>query len=290
MGDPRAHPNEDRAMVVRDLLSKAKSKGKSTGAGGGLVSYLAVFDGHGGSGCSEVLKRKLHEVLAKHVLRSGNTHSKMRAAFLKAFAEADGRLCGSMHDGACATVVALKDRKLYCGNCGVSARLCPPPRRPQCRLALQGIPWRWWCRTTQRGESKRRRVSKRRAQPQAPRAHRPGTPILLNDRHAVYLSPREKARLAECGAEVSQAPGMEDALVARTENGEMYKVGSHCCWPPSALAEPTPKAIYPSRSFGDADFKARTAPVRALIAVPTGRGIDYEGCAATIEHPPQPPL
>lgn len=50
--------------------------------------------------------------------------------------------------------------------------------------------------------------------------------------------------------------GMEDALIARNKRGgNIYK------------------AIYPSRSFGDSDFKTRTKPIPALIATPTGRGV-----------------
>ena len=92
-----------------------------------------------------------------------------------------------------------------------------------------------------------------------------GSPIRLADRHTVYHSVKEKKRLKAAGAEVSQKKGMEDALIARNKDGTIYK------------------AIMPSRSFGDADFKQRVAPIRALVATPSGRGVGYEGGAAELE-------
>ena len=53
-----------------------------------------------------------------------------------------------------------------------------------------------------------------------------GKPIHLNDRHAVYLSKHEKKRLHKAGAEISEDPGIEEALVAR-RNGFVYKVRAY---------------------------------------------------------------
>lgn len=37
------------------------------------------------------------------------------------------------------------------------------------------------------------------------------------------------------------------------------------------------KALYPTRGFGDADFKELVAPKPVVVATPTGVGLGYEG-------------
>lgn len=47
--------NEDRISIVLDL-----KKPGTTGTQTSKVSFFAVFDGHGGSGCAEFLRDNLH--------------------------------------------------------------------------------------------------------------------------------------------------------------------------------------------------------------------------------------
>jgi len=80
----------------------------------------------------------------------------------------------------------------------------------------------------------------------------------LNDRHGVETSPQEAARVRKANAVIDE----KGALVARGD-GEL---------------KPT-KVLYPSRGFGDADFKEQVEPNKIIIATPTGVGVGYEGPA-----------
>eukprot|EP00035_Acanthoeca_spectabilis_P009811 m.173215 g.173215 ORF g.173215 m.173215 type:complete len:237 (+) comp14843_c0_seq32:2685-3395(+) len=150
-----------------------------------------------------------------------------RKVFMNTFLQTEQRYFRSSHAGSCCISILLKERSLYCANVGDSAALL--------------IPY-----TTSPFQTR-------------------GKTTWLSDRHAVYLSKHEKKRLKRVGAEISQLPGLEDALVSRTrEDREIYK------------------AIYPTRCFGDADFKDLTRPVEALIVEPTGHGVGHEGPAVRL--------
>jgi hypothetical protein len=45
------------------------------------------------------------------------------------------------------------------------------------------------------------------------------------------------------------------------------------------------KALYPTRGFGDADFKDLVKPKPVVIADPTGVGVGYEGPAFELDGP-----
>lgn len=227
VGDPAVHANEDRLKVVPDLFANHAPRGvKYSGTQSRQVSYFGIYDGHGGSDVAEMLKHKLHKVLARN-LYPANEHSSVGKVFMNTFLQTEQRYFRSSHAGSCCISILLKERSLYCANVGDSAALL--------------IPY-----TTSPFQTR-------------------GKTTWLSDRHAVYLSKHEKKRLKRVGAEISQLPGLEDALVSRTrEDREIYK------------------AIYPTRCFGDADFKDLTRPVEALIAEPTGHGVGHEGPAVRL--------
>lgn len=87
----------------------------------------------------------------------------------------------------------------------------------------------------------------------------------LNDRHGVEFSKHEIQRLKECKAEVSTDYETEGAVIARDKRGYFIK------------------ALYPTRGFGDADFKDLVAPKPVVVATPTGRGVGYEGEAVELK-------
>lgn len=86
--------------------------------------------------------------------------------------------------------------------------------------------------------------------------------VKLNDRHGVEFSKQEIERLRACEAEVATDYEMEGAVIGRDSRGRFIK------------------ALYPTRGFGDADFKAMVAPKPVVVSTPTGRGMNaYEGPA-----------
>lgn len=87
----------------------------------------------------------------------------------------------------------------------------------------------------------------------------------LNDRHGVEFSKHEIKRLKDCKAEVSTDYETEGAVIARDKRGYFIK------------------ALYPTRGFGDADFKDLVAPKPVVVATPTGRGLGYEGDAVELK-------
>ena len=80
IGDAASHPNEDRATAVLDLLGKFAPKGKEyKGDDDKMVSFFGVYDGHGGSSCSEWLCKNLHVEVAKRTRASTSfwTHASL---------------------------------------------------------------------------------------------------------------------------------------------------------------------------------------------------------------------
>lgn len=226
VGNPSVHANEDRLSVALDLLEPHVGAGTQRSEEGvPVVSYFGVYDGHGGSDCAEILKLKLHTICAREIF-SNRKESAMKENMVNAYEAAEVELCSDKEAGACSVSTVLRGRKLYTAACGDSMAMLVKYDDVKCKID--------------------------------------GKPIHLNDRHAVYLSKHEKKRLHKAGAEISEDPGIEEALVAR-RNGFVYK------------------AIYPTRSFGDMDFKNRTHPVKGLIATPTGRGVGHEGNAVELK-------
>mmetsp|Transcript_30919 Transcript_30919/g.80906 ORF Transcript_30919/g.80906 Transcript_30919/m.80906 type:complete len:398 (+) Transcript_30919:121-1314(+) len=217
VGDPAVHANEDRATAVLDLLGKFTPAGKSyKGSPNQLVSFFGVYDGHGGSSCSEYLRKNLHVNIAKN-LYEHNTHEDMKDVLIKTFEDTEAKECAKFAPGSCCTTVLIKGRKVYCANAGDSMAVIY--------------------------EGDDRKMTK------------------LNDRHGVEFSKHEIKRLNDCKAEVSKDYETEGAVIARDKRGYFIK------------------ALYPTRGFGDADFKELVAPKPVVVASPTGVGVGYEGAA-----------
>jgi protein phosphatase PTC2/3 len=65
--------NEDRISIVLELKSHSKSQDKR-------VTYFAIFDGHGGSGCAEFLRDNLHNYIANSSHFPNNLPQALREA------------------------------------------------------------------------------------------------------------------------------------------------------------------------------------------------------------------
>jgi len=227
VGDDRVHVNEDRFKVVTDLFARHAPPGvKYSGTPSRQVAFLGVYDGHGGTDVAELLRHKLHKLVARN-LYPVNHHTSVSNALAQSFLQTEERYFRTSLAGSCCTAVLLKERSLYCANAGDSGAVLLPYS----------------------------------AKPFKPR----GKPIWLCERHTVYLSKNEKKRLKRAGAEIAAIPGLEDAIVCRSRRDREIH-----------------KAIYPTRCFGDADFKDLTRPISALIVEPTGRGVGHEGDAVTL--------
>ena len=126
----------------------------------------------------------------------------------------------------------------------------------------------------------------------------------LNDRHGVEFSPQEIKRLRAAKAEIAEDYEMEGAVISRDSRGRFVKVcgwlrrsgWSRHLWVPRAshaawlcrldrFGCAVPQALYPTRGFGDADFKDLVAPKPVVISTPTGAGIGYEGAAYECKGP-----
>lgn len=223
VGDPDVHANEDRATAVLDLLGKFPPPGATyKGDDNRMVSFFGVYDGHGGSSCSEWLRKNLHVECAKRIFVN-NTHDAMADNLIRSFEETEEQYCTKFAPGSCCTTVFIKGKKVYCADAGDSMAVIYGPDKKK--------------------------------------MHK------LNDRHGVEFSKRELTRLHAAKAEVSTDYETEGAVISRDSRGRFIK------------------ALYPTRGFGDADFKDLVKPKPVVIATPTGVGVGYEGPAFELTGP-----
>ena len=88
-----------------------------------VVSYFGVYDGHGGSDCAEILKRKLHTICAREIFANRESgESGMKENMVNAYEAAEVELCSDKEAGACSVSTILRGRKLYTAACGDSRR------------------------------------------------------------------------------------------------------------------------------------------------------------------------
>lgn len=225
VGDPSVHPNEDRATCVLDLLGKfAPPNTKYEGTSGRQVSFFGVYDGHGGSSCSEHLRKHLHGNIAKQLYKQ-NYHEKIKPTLINVFEETEEKECYKFAPGSCCTTVLIKGRKIYNATAGDSMAVLFQEERGSMKMTK------------------------------------------LNDRHGCEFSKREITRLKKAQAEISKDYETEGAVIARDSRGYFIK------------------ALYPTRGFGDADFKELVDPKPVVIATPTGVGVGYEGEAVEMQGP-----
>eukprot|EP00040_Diaphanoeca_grandis_P028367 m.164202 g.164202 ORF g.164202 m.164202 type:complete len:393 (+) comp31325_c1_seq4:284-1462(+) len=223
VGDPDVHPNEDRATAVLDLLGKyAPPATQYQGTTNKQVFFCGVYDGHGGSICSEFLRKNLHINVAKE-LYTQNYHENMKDVLVKVFEETEDTQCTKHAPGSCCVTVMIKGRKVYCADAGDSMAVIYQEVNGKMQMTK------------------------------------------LNDRHGVEFSKHEIVRLKAAKAEISEDYETEGAVIARDSRGYFIK------------------ALYPTRGFGDADFKELVAPKPVVVATPTGRGVGYEGPAVELK-------
>jgi serine/threonine protein phosphatase PrpC len=85
--------------------------------GSPIVQYLAVFDGHGGSGCSMFLQEQFHLILSSRV---SFKEQRYQEALEEAFIEAERLFFeqGDDNSGSCAAVCLVTEHKLFVANLG----------------------------------------------------------------------------------------------------------------------------------------------------------------------------
>jgi len=120
IGDADSHPNEDRATAVLDLLGKFAPPGKEyKGDDNQMVSFFGVYDGHGGSSCSEWLRKNLHIEIAKRLFVA-NTEAELPAQLIQCFDETERDHCSKFAPGSCCCTCLVKGRKIFCADAGDS--------------------------------------------------------------------------------------------------------------------------------------------------------------------------
>jgi protein phosphatase 2C family protein 2/3 len=112
--------NEDKIIVVNQIKKPASSKLKTWPK----ISYFAIFDGHGGEGCSTFLKETYLKYLTENANFPFDIKTSMIEAFQKAEEEFIKQKCKSAEEfdnsGSCALVCILFDNKVYISNIGDS--------------------------------------------------------------------------------------------------------------------------------------------------------------------------
>ena len=112
--------NEDKIIVVNQIKKPASTKLKTWPK----ISYFAIFDGHGGEGCSTFLKDNYLKYLTENANFPFDIKTSMIEAFQKAEEEFIKQKCKSAEEfdnsGSCALVCILLDNKVYISNIGDS--------------------------------------------------------------------------------------------------------------------------------------------------------------------------
>ena len=112
--------NEDKIIVVNQIKKPASTKLKTWPK----ISYFAIFDGHGGEGCSTFLKDNYLKYLTENANFPFDIKTSMIEAFQKAEEEFIKQKCKSAEEfdnsGSCALVCILFDNKVYISNIGDS--------------------------------------------------------------------------------------------------------------------------------------------------------------------------
>mmetsp|Transcript_431 Transcript_431/g.542 ORF Transcript_431/g.542 Transcript_431/m.542 type:complete len:288 (+) Transcript_431:168-1031(+) len=101
---------EDRTSVSLASIKKGEN-----------TSLYAVYDGHGGDGCSEFCKKNLFKYLKKSEGYGADLPSALRDSFLQVEEKYKKRAeKENISDGSTATVVAIRDKRLVVANVGDS--------------------------------------------------------------------------------------------------------------------------------------------------------------------------
>lgn len=112
--------NEDRVSIILNMQKPEDKKCKRWP----VCSFFGVFDGHGGSACSDFLRDHLHKFIIEDPAFPENIPQAIHQGFLRADEEflrtASSRMSEIEVSGSCACILMIVDEKGYIGNSGDS--------------------------------------------------------------------------------------------------------------------------------------------------------------------------
>ena len=110
--------NEDKVSIILTI----KKPKNFIGENWPKISYLAIFDGHGGNSCSNFLRDNLHN----YIIKNENFPLNIEKSLISSFENAENDFINNIgikendKSGSCALVTLLIDNILYVANCGDS--------------------------------------------------------------------------------------------------------------------------------------------------------------------------
>ena len=110
--------NEDKVSIILTIKKPKNFIGETWPK----ISYMAIFDGHGGNLCSNFLRDNLHNYIIKEENLINDTENALINSFEKAENDFINNIALKENDksGSCALVCLIIDNKLYIANCGDS--------------------------------------------------------------------------------------------------------------------------------------------------------------------------
>ena len=110
--------NEDKVSIILTVKKPKNFKEEYWPK----ISYMALFDGHGGNSCSNFLRDNLHNYIIKNENLLKNTEKSIIESFEKAENDFINNIAIKENDksGSCALVSLIIDNDLYIANCGDS--------------------------------------------------------------------------------------------------------------------------------------------------------------------------
>ena len=110
--------NEDKVSIILTVNCPKNFKGKYWPK----ISFIAIYDGHGGNSCSDYLRDNLHN----YIIKNENFPFDIEKSILTGFENCEKNFIENIalkeHEksGSCALVCLIIDDILYCANCGDS--------------------------------------------------------------------------------------------------------------------------------------------------------------------------
>ena len=110
--------NEDKVSIILTVKKPKNFKEEYWPK----ISYMALFDGHGGNSCSNFLRDNLHNYIIKNENILKDTEKSIIESFEKAENDFINNIAIKENDksGSCALVSLIIDNNLYIANCGDS--------------------------------------------------------------------------------------------------------------------------------------------------------------------------
>ena len=110
--------NEDKVSIILTVNCPKNFKGKYWPK----ISFIAIYDGHGGNLCSDYLRDNLHN----YIIKNDNFPFDIEKSLLTGFENCEKNFLENIalkqyeKSGSCALVCLIIDDILYCANCGDS--------------------------------------------------------------------------------------------------------------------------------------------------------------------------